>query len=60
MLSKLIRLGRGLLFLLVCSSPAWAGLPVYPVPELSPGSMTSAITLLVGGLLILRDRKRQR
>ncbi len=29
-------------------------------PELDPGLLASALTLLAGGLMIFRDRKRQR
>jgi hypothetical protein len=29
-----------------------------PVPELSPGTISGALTLLAGGLLLLRDRLR--
>ena len=33
---------------------------VFPTPELDPGSMASAVTLLVGGALMLKDRRRQK
>ncbi len=36
------------------SSQAWA---FEPVPEIDPGSMTSAMMLLTGGLLILTGRR---
>ena len=32
----------------------------HGVPELDPGSIAGALTLLVGGLLIIRDRRRQK
>ncbi len=38
------------------SSQAWAFDPVI-VPEIDPGSMTSALMLLTGGLLILTGRR---
>ena len=31
-----------------------------PVPEIDPGSAGSALTLLTGGVLILRDRIRRK
>jgi hypothetical protein len=31
----------------------------HGVPELDPGSIASALTLLIGAVLIMRDRKRQ-
>ena len=37
------------------SSPAWA----IDVPELDPGSMASALTLLGGGLMIPIEHRRQ-
>jgi hypothetical protein len=60
MISQLLRMGRGLLFITVFASPLLAGLPPLHAPELDPGSMASAITLLVGGLLILKDRRAKR
>jgi hypothetical protein len=61
MLRNLSRMGRGLLFILVLATPALAGwVRPSPAPELDPGSMASAVTLLVGGLLILRDRRRRK
>ncbi len=32
----------------------------HAVPELDPGSIASALTLLVGGILIIRDYRRQK
>jgi hypothetical protein len=37
---------------------AFAGGPL-PAPEIDPGSMASALTLLVGGLLALKGRVRR-
>jgi len=38
----------------------WPGVAqaIEPVPELSPGAIGGALTLLAGGLLVLRDRLR--
>jgi hypothetical protein len=38
------------------STPAWAK-PI--TPEIDPGSMASALTLLTGGVLMLTGRKRR-
>jgi hypothetical protein len=37
---------------------AFAGGPL-PSPEIDPGSMSSALTLVVGGLLLLKSRVRR-
>jgi hypothetical protein len=39
----------------------WTGLALADeqVPEIDPGSMSSALTLLCGGLLILTGRRRR-
>ncbi len=39
------------------TSPAWA---LRAVPEIDPGSATSALSLLVGGALLLTHRLRSR
>jgi hypothetical protein len=59
---KLLRMGQSLLFILVCAGPLLAQFPGAPKPgpELDPGSVGSAITLLAGGLMILRDRMRRK
>ncbi|GIW88217.1 MAG: hypothetical protein KatS3mg108_2541 [Isosphaeraceae bacterium] len=31
-----------------------------PIPEIDPGSMVSAMTLLTGGLLVFADRRRSK
>jgi hypothetical protein len=61
MARRLLRMGGSLLFIIVCASPLLAipGAPI-PGPELDPGSMGSAIALLIGGLMILRDRRGQK
>ena len=52
-------LGFGLV-LASLSGPAWAQCPpTCQAPEIDPGSMVSAMTLLTGGLLLLIDRRRQ-
>lgn len=51
-----------LAFAALCgSASAGAGAPpVYcpPVPEIDPGSVAGAMTLLVGGLMTLADKRR--
>ncbi len=42
-----------ILALVACSTPAWAG---FGVPEISPASAGSAMTLLIGATFLLRDR----
>jgi hypothetical protein len=38
---------------------AGAGTPTYShVPEIDPGSILSAVTMLSGGVMILTDRRR--
>jgi hypothetical protein len=55
-----IRKGCGLLLVFVaCSSMARADFPV-PTPEIDPGSVGSALTLLGGGFLMLTARFRRR
>jgi hypothetical protein len=55
--SKWIRfaLGAGLVAA-AFSASAWAG-PQFS-PEIDPGSMASAVTLLTGGVLMLTGRRR--
>ena len=60
MLNHLVRMGRGLLFILVLASPLLAGLPPREAPELDPGSMAAAMTILIGGLMILKDRRSKK
>jgi hypothetical protein len=45
------------LILVALSTPAWA-LPHGP--EIDPGSMASALTLLIGGSLLITGRSRKR
>jgi hypothetical protein len=40
------------------SGAAHASIPL-DVPEIDPGSLVSAMTLLTGGLLVLTDRRRR-
>jgi hypothetical protein len=42
------------------STPVWARIETLCAPEIDPGSMASALTLLTGGMLILTGRKRRR
>jgi hypothetical protein len=57
-LTKATRSGIGLaLMLTALSTPAWA-VP-HLTPEIDPGSMGSALTLLFGGAMLLRRRFRK-
>jgi hypothetical protein len=47
-----------LLLVSVLGSHAFAG-PAPALPEIDPGSATSALTLLFGGLLVLAHRGRR-
>ncbi len=48
------------LVLAAVASPVWADPPLRcNVPEIDPGALTSAVTLLVGGALVLADRFRR-
>ncbi len=49
----------GLLMVLTACAGTAAAVDLPAVPEIDPGSMTSAVTLLVGGLLLLGDRLRR-
>jgi hypothetical protein len=49
-------LGLGML-LAALSSSAWAG-PQF-APEIDPGSMAGALTLLFGGMLMIAGRRRR-
>lgn len=40
------------------STPAWAR--ISTAPEIDPGSMASALTLVSGGVLVLTGRNRRR
>jgi hypothetical protein len=42
------------------STAAWARIETTSAPEIDPGSMASALTLLTGGMLMLTGRKRRR
>jgi hypothetical protein len=50
---------KALGFVLVLSAMAGVARAV-DVPEIDPGSAGSALTLLVGGLLIVKDRLRRK
>ncbi len=58
-LTRLIRftLGTGLV-LTAFSTAAWA-VPLF-TPEIDPGSMAGAVTLLSLGVLMLTDRRRKK
>jgi hypothetical protein len=56
--ARLTRKGCGLALAFVAfSGTAWA-LPTSP--EIDPGSAVSSLALLVGGVMLLRDRYRRR
>jgi hypothetical protein len=55
----MLRTAAALLILAGLAGSAQAAGP-SPVPEISPGSMTGAIALLAGGLLLLTDHFRRR
>jgi hypothetical protein len=59
MQNQILRMGHSLLFILLFASPALAAWH-HHVPELDPGSMGSALTLLIGGLLVLKDRRTRK
>ena len=50
------------LVLAALNSTAFAGAGPRPtaVPEINPGSVLSALTLLTGGVMVLTDRRRAR
>jgi hypothetical protein len=58
---RALRLTCGLALVLgVCASTAFAGGPPLPVPEIDPGSIAGALTVLTGGMLMLTDRLRKK
>lgn len=58
MLGKAALLGLSLIILTGFAGPAFAG-GGLPTPEIDPGSIASAMTLLSGGMLILADRRQR-
>jgi hypothetical protein len=55
-LKQVVRSGIGLaLIVMALAAAAHAGGP-FPTPEIDPGSMGSALTLLFGGAILLRRR----
>ena len=62
-LARTARMGVGLaLVLTALAGPAQAGTgpPLsVPVPEIDPGSMASALTLLMGGAFLVTGRSRK-
>jgi hypothetical protein len=42
------------------AATAYAGGPPVPGPEIDPGSVASAVSLLAGGALLLTDRLRRK
>ncbi|HKM54360.1 MAG TPA: hypothetical protein VJY33_13195 [Isosphaeraceae bacterium] len=58
-LARAAGMGVGLALVLAAfSTPAWAF--NVPVPEIDPGSMAGAVTLLSLGVLMLTDRRRKK
>ncbi len=51
---------KALGFVLVLGSMATIARADTPTPEIDPGTAGSALTLLTGGLLILKDRLRSK
>jgi hypothetical protein len=49
-----------LLVIAAGAGPVLAGGPLPNAPEIDPGSMMSALTLLAGGTLLLTDRFRRK
>ncbi len=60
LLARGVRTVAGLALVLAATATvASAGAPLPPaVPEIDPGSILSAVTLLSGGVMILTDRRR--
>jgi hypothetical protein len=57
-LARTARAGIGFgMVLAALSTTAWARVTA---PEIDPGSVASALTLLTGGVLMLTERKRRR
>ncbi len=50
-------LGLGLVFVSLASTALAS--PPLPGPEIDAGSMASGLTLLIGGLLLFKDRCRR-
>jgi hypothetical protein len=56
-LLRFIRPSLGLcLIVLGLATPVYAGAPLPGVPEVDPASLTGALALLSGGLLMITDR----
>jgi hypothetical protein len=59
-LSRTARTGVGLALVVMAiagSAQATGGGPPLPTPEIDPGSMGSALTLLLGGAMLLRRQR---
>jgi len=52
--------GLALVMAALCGTAEAGAGPPNPVPEIDPGSILSAFTLLSGGLMILTDRRRSK
>jgi hypothetical protein len=56
---KLFLKAAGLMLVLSSMAGIAQATPPIPTPEIDPGSMVSALTLLTGGLLVLNGRRRK-
>jgi hypothetical protein len=57
---RALRVTLGLALVLgACAGTAFAGGPL-PAPEIDPGSIAGALTVLTGGMLMLTDRLRKK
>jgi hypothetical protein len=48
------------LLLVLAATAATARADLGPAPEIDPGSLAGALTVLTGGLLIFADRRRRK
>jgi hypothetical protein len=49
-----------LLCQLACADFTWWERPPHPAPEIDPASALSALTLLAGGIAVLRGRRNHK
>ena len=57
---RLARKSIGFVFVFAAFAGSASALPPPTTPEIDPGSMASALTLLAGGVLLLTDRFRRK
>jgi hypothetical protein len=58
--ATMLQAAIGLLLVFGASASPATATPPFPTPEIDPGSLTSALTLLIGGMMILTARRRSR